>query len=48
MKPGGRYENEKVYNYFKNNQNYKNRLRKLSQQQGKTVNPYGVDLSVKK
>ena len=48
MKPGGRYENEKVYNYFKNNQNYKNRLRKLSQQQGKTVNPYGVDLSMKK
>ena len=48
MKRGGRYENEKVYNYFKNNQNYKNRLRKLSQQQGKTVNPYGVDLSMKK
>ena len=47
-KPGGRYENEKIYNYFKNNQNYKNRLRKLSQQQGKTVNPYGVDLSVPK
>ena len=51
MKPGGRYGSKSgtsLYNYANTDQRYKDKLRKLSQQRKRTINPYGVDLSVPK
>ena len=51
MKPGGRYGSKSgtsLYNYANTDQRYKDKLRKLSQQRKRTINPYGVDLSLPK
>jgi len=51
MKPGGRYGSKSgtsLYNYANTDERYKDKLRKLSQQRKRTINPYGVDLSLPK